>query len=55
MFDQPHRFNNGFKAHPDWAINIIEEVASQSFLAHTTELQRKFGMPVKYFLTVSGV
>ena len=50
----PHKFNNKMEQHPDYAIRILEELGSNSFLEHTQELQKMFNVDIVYFFNYNN-
>lgn len=54
MFKRPHKTNNKFMEHEDWAMGIIDTIAAKSFSKHTLDLTKIFGVSVNYALTNNG-
>lgn len=45
---KPHILNKNYEEHPDYAINIIEAIAVNSFQKNTKELQKTYGIEIDY-------
>lgn len=50
----PHPFNPQFEKHPDYAIEILESVASQSVREKVKDLQRTFNVEIDFIFTAQN-